>query len=254
MQELLDQGIIRKKDKLAIIGTADSKSLAPFGNTEWDLVGVNNLYAFAPPNTFQYWFEIHQFHFDGNNFFRRGKIDFRGKKVNDYLAELDSLGIPVFMQQKWPQIKNSVVFPWKPIVNKYGTYFTNTISWQIAWGLEMGYKKIGIWGVDMAVGEEYKAQRASCEYFIGLARGMGVEVYIPPEADLLKSRFMYAIQELQEDDFTKKCKMVIQKMGERQNQSAFARDQESKKVEQYTGAMSAVQEIMKIWETCRGKD
>lgn len=237
--------------KLAIIGTADSKSLAPFGNPEFDLVGVNNLYAFAPPNSFQYWFEIHQFTFDGTNFWRRGKLDFRGKKVNDYLAELDALNIPIYMQQKWPQIKNSVEFDWKGLVKKYGTYFTNTISWQTAWGIEQGYKDIHIYGVDMAVDTEYHHQRPSCEYFLGLAKGLGINIYIPPEADLLKSRFMYAIEELKEDEFTKKCKMIIAKMQERQNQSAFARDQENKKVEQYIGATSAVKEVMKIWESCK---
>lgn len=45
--------------------------------------------------------------------------------------------------------------------------------------------------------------------------------------------------------------MIIQKMNERQNQSAFARDQENKKVEQYIGATSAVKEVMKIWESCK---
>lgn len=254
MQELVDQGITRKTDKVAIIGTADSKSLAPFADESWSKIGVNNLYAFAPPNSFQYWFEIHQFAFDGTNFWRRGKLDFRGKKVNDYLAELDAMNIPIFMQQKWPQIKNSVVFPWKKIVEKYGTYFTNTISWQIAWAIEMGYKKIGIWGVDMAVDTEYHHQRPSCEYFLGLAKGLGIDIYIPSEADLLKTRFMYGIQELQEDDFSKKCKMIIAKMQERQNQSAFARDQENRKVEQYIGATSAVKEVLKIWESCKQKD
>ena len=50
---------------------------------------------------------------------------------------------------------------------------------------------IGVWGVDMATGTEYGAQRPSCEYFIGLLRGAGFDIRIPAGSDLLKTAGLY---------------------------------------------------------------
>jgi hypothetical protein len=47
----------------------------------------------------------------------------------------------------------------------------------------------------MANDIEYQSQRPSCEYFIGLARGKGIEVYVPPESDLLKCMYLYGFED-----------------------------------------------------------
>ena len=91
----------------------------------------------------------------------------------------------------------------------------------------------------MAVDTEYYWQRPSCEYFIGLARGMGITVYLPDDCDLLKTRFLYAIHEDQELAFSKKIKGMRKSMMLK-HQTAVARMKaEHQKVEQYVGAISA---------------
>jgi hypothetical protein len=49
--------------------------------------------------------------------------------------------------------------------------------------------KIGIWGVDLHCESEYAYQRPNLEYLIGLARGRGIKVFIPPHSALLSHAF-----------------------------------------------------------------
>ncbi len=260
MNELVKQKLTRQFDKVCICGTSDSKGLIPFHISDMEFWGVNNLYAFTPKTVqgFPYhrWFEIHQFQYDGKIYLRRGKRDFRGKAVEEYLRELNGLNVPIYMHPDNPPlpiIPNAVPFPVRDLTARFGTYFTNTVTWEICFAIMLGFKEIQIYGVDMAVDTEYYFQRPSVEWAIGLAMGLGIKVYVPPEADLMKTRFMYAIEEMKEAEFSLKCKNILQGMQERANNSAMARDMENRKFEQYQGAMQAVKEVMKIWESCKPK-
>jgi hypothetical protein len=59
--------------------------------------------------------------------------------------------------------------------------------------------KISLFGVDMAqttghvgTNQEYQHQRPSVESHIGIAQGLGIEWYVPPEADIMKCDRLYA--------------------------------------------------------------
>jgi len=241
----------RIKEKLCIIGCSDSKSLAPVTDPNYEFWGVNNLFLTFPDVPWTRWFEIHNIAFDGLNFSRRGSRSFRGLAVDTYITKLASLKCQVYMQKKWPSIKNSMKYPLTEVVAKYGRYITNTISCEIALGLYLGFKEIAIFGVDMAVGTEYAKQRPSCEYFIGLAKGMGINVILPDEADLMKNRFLYGFEEQKEDAFSKKVKHTIGAMQQRRQQAMMQRDMGAKQVEQYIGSEVALTEMLKIWDGCK---
>lgn len=53
---------------------------------------------------------------------------------------------------------------------------------------------IHVYGVDMATSGEYGGQRPSCEYLLGIARGRGIETYVPISSDLLKTTAMYGAE------------------------------------------------------------
>jgi hypothetical protein len=242
--------IERKKDSVAIIGCADSKNMAPFKDPAWDFWGVNNLFLTMPNQPWSAWFEIHDLTLNGKVFCRRGKPEFRGQNVNEYLAGIAKLSCPVWMQKQWPQVPNSIAYPLDDILKKFGNYFTNTISYEIALAIHLGYKTIAIYGVDMAIDTEYYWQRPSCEYFLGLAIGLGINIIIPDEADLLKARFLYGFNEPQEQAWTKKVRSQIESMQHRQQHAIQQLKMAEKQVEQYTGAIAAAQEQIKIWKTC----
>ena len=241
---------VKKKKKVAIVGCADSKDEAPFADKSFEIWGVNNLFYHIP--RWNRWFEIHTITKDANGeFMRRWVYDFRGQPVKQYLADLAKMPVPVMMQKTWPEIPNSRAYPLKEITDAYGRYFTNTISYQLALAIYEGYEVIHVYGVDMAVGSEWTHQRASCEYFLGIIKGMGRELYIPPTADLLKTRFMYAFEEKEIDDWMRKVNKMRQSMFGRMQEQQAVVEKGNKKIQQYIGAIEATNEIDKIWSEVR---
>jgi hypothetical protein len=246
---------IAKRDKVAIVGCAESKSMAPFQLPDtWEFWGVNNLHLTLPKAPWTRWFELHSITFDNIQYLRRGKPDFRGQPIQIYLESLNALNIPVYMQRPWNCCPHAVPYPLDAILKEFPRkYFTNTISWMIALAILEGFKEIGIYGVDMAVSSplraqnEYSHQRPSCEYFIGIAEGRGIKVHLPDECDLLKSRFLYAIDEPKENAFNKKLADMQKSMQHRLNEADNKERISNKQKEQYIGAISAINEIAKIW-------
>lgn len=238
-----------KREKLCIVGCADSKAFVPFDRKdEFEFWGVNNLYL-TLPGPYTRWFDLHTFGYDPVRriWLRRGQVDFRGQPVNKYIEQLNELNMPVYVQKPFPALPNGVIYPISEVLQKFGDYFTNTISYMLALGIMEGFKEIHIYGVDMAVDTEYFWQRPSCEYMIGFARGQGIGVYLPDECDLLKTRFLYGFHEIMELKFTKKLKAMKQAMIQRREKAMAKATMHQKQLEQYNGALSAAQEMDKIW-------
>lgn len=174
----------RLKSKLAIIGFTPSMFQAPWGDDSYEKWGCNALYAHdgQPPNgvpiaEFTRWFDIHE----------NGIIpDARWKAYQQ-------LGLPVYVQQTRDDMPNTIAFPRTDIERALDSrYFTSTIAWQLALALMMGFRRIEIYGVDMAQKDEYFFQRPCVEYWIGRAEGMGVEVEIARTSDLMSATHQYA--------------------------------------------------------------
>lgn len=249
--------------KIAIVGCSDHKHLAPWGNPEFEIWGVNNLFHSLTPEQMSNvgkWFEIHQLAHNGKNFIRRGSLDFRGQKVDDYMSDLAKLPVPVLMQQKWDAVPNSVEFPVQELMNFFKTdYFTNTISWEIAYALYLITKGeyapyIGVWGVDMATNTgsmfslpEYSHQRPSCEYWLGMCLGRGVTIEIPAESDLLKIRYLYGYQELEKSKWIKKKENTARALSDRMNKAAQQEQFAAIQKQQYIGALEMLKEMNK-WD------
>lgn len=94
---------------------------------------------------------------------------------------------------------------------------------------------------------EYHHQRPSCEYFLGIAVGLGIKIYMPPESDLLKTRFLYGFQEPLSSEWDAKCTNMIKAMKQRQAQAAQQQDMALRTVEQYSGAIRSAEELRKVW-------
>ena len=245
---------IQKREKVAIVGCAESKVHAPFDRPdEWEFWGVNNLHLTMPKAPWTRWFEIHNIEFRDGVYYRRGKKDFRGQPVQLYLESINALGVPIYMQRPWDAVPNAVQYPLPVVIKEFGNYLTNTISIMLALAMLEGFKTIGIYGVDMAVSSalraqnEYSHQRPSCEYFIGIARGRGIEVVIPETCDLLKTRFVYGFQEPQESAFNHKLIEMDQAMAQRQAAAEQKLKLSEQQFQQYIGARSAIKEVAKIW-------
>ena len=253
MEEKPREFVLPKKTKLAIIGCADSKDEVNFEDNDCEYWGVNNLFL-TMPRPWTRWFDLHTFTHDGTQWLRKTHAEFRTQPIDKYLIGLQALNVPVYMQAANPVVTNAVIYPINEMIQKFGTYFTNTISYQIALAITEGFQEIKIYGVDMAADSEYHHQRPSCEYFIGVARGMGITVYLPDTCDLLKTRFLYGFHEVQESAFDKKMSKMGKTMKERQKQAIGQMEEHKRQMEfyqrqvyEYNGAIAANQQTKIHW-------
>ncbi|MFH1730133.1 MAG: hypothetical protein ABIF82_00600 [Planctomycetota bacterium] len=169
----------KKTEKVVVLGYApSSRDLAPFKDESFEIWGVNELYLMVP--RVDVLFDIHGYEL------------MKSKARNPgHLKWLQESKIPIYMQKHFDDIPRSIEYPIDLMVKLWGDYYTNSISYMIALATFMEYKEIHIYGVDMATDLEYQVQRPSVEYFVGVAVGAGRTVYIPPQADVLKTTYLY---------------------------------------------------------------
>lgn len=193
--------------KIAIIGTAPSSmSMAPLGDRSWKIFACS-------PGTYptlshcDAFFELHRW--------EPGEIGQPATQKPwfspEYVAWMGKVPLVVWMANPVPEIPRSKALPVNDLLAKYGSYFfTSSIAWMLACAIEdiledreihgPGYiaanpDVIGLYGIDMAANEEYGYQRAGCQHFIELAATLGIQIYVPPESDLLRPMPLYGIDE-----------------------------------------------------------
>jgi len=206
---------VAKPTKVAIVGFAQtSNHLAPYDDPEYEIWGINEEYVLETLQTsdgrprWDRWFQLHKrWDFTRNNNANDPK-HFEWLKLQRAVEEG---GFPIYMQEHWDDIPASVPFPLDDVC-RYSRggrdgndgYFTNTISYLLAFaawsntpegkayfGRDEGFKRVEIYGVEMASGTEWEYQRPNLEYHIGMARAHGVEVILPEVCRIAQGR-LYA--------------------------------------------------------------
>jgi len=177
--------LVGAKKKICIVGFAPGKENAPYDDPSFEIWGCNEMHMTKEVKRIDVLFELHDL-----EWIKEGK---RWKEHYPWLC--NNKKIPVIMQKHFDEIPMSIPYPTQKITEEFGRYFTNTVSEQIAFAILIGAEEIHLYGVNMATDQEYGAQRPSCEYFVGLARGRGIKVYIPMESDLLKNFYVYGIED-----------------------------------------------------------
>jgi hypothetical protein len=250
---------VKEKDKVYIVGCAGTKDMIPWDDKDAEYWGVNNLYGVDLKGAhYDRWFEIHNLWQDKNGkMIRRGAFDFRGQPVLDYMKGLANLNCTIYMQKHWLNlVPMSVPYPIQEIIQFFTEkgfpidqcrYLTNTISYEIVLAIYLGFKEIHVWGVDMSMGTEWANQRPSCEYWLGVAAGMGIKVFVPSEGDILKTRFMYGFEEKQQDIWSSKMEKLRVDMKVKRMKLEQKRFEDERAIQQYIGGEQTLGEIKKIW-------
>jgi hypothetical protein len=171
--------------KIAIVGTAPStRALAPFGDPAWEIWGLNEAHGDVPQ--WDRWFDLHDL-----RPYRDPESPYHAHY--HWLARQAN---PVYVREPDPAIKAGVVYPKERIVARFGPYFfTSTVAWMMALAIDERADAIGVFGVDMAAGDEYADQKAGCRHFIQAARDSGIEVVIPAGSDLLLPPRLYGFDD-----------------------------------------------------------
>ena len=181
-----------------ILGSGDSgwgfqNRAFPEGSEVW---GVNNMPIKHPSVPWTRIFEVHKFSLKGDTWLRKGQEMFRDLSVNDYVDKLNASGIPIYVlpHEECP-FENAVVIPLDTLTKTYRYFFSTTLSYELALALEEGFTHIDLLGVDMTLSSEYRDQRPSVTYFIGLAEGRGVKVSLPETSPIVKNDYAYGLGE-----------------------------------------------------------
>lgn len=141
--------------KIIIIGKGAGWELAPLEGETW---GVNDLCFRRPVSV------IFNMHADGCNSLCN-KINAFAERTRTPLIKLDNY----------------------PLYEMHTDYFTNSISFMIAYAIREGATHIDMYGCNMQAGSEYAFQKPCVEYWIGYARGRGVEVNLSGSTNLMQS-------------------------------------------------------------------
>jgi len=110
------------------------------------------------------------------------------RKGATYPKWLQTNTVPIFMQEKYPEVPASHRYPKERILLEYGgarRYFKNHLSWMMALAFAEGATTIALFGINYSHGTEYMMQRGSAEYWLGRAEERGITLILPDECSLL---------------------------------------------------------------------
>jgi len=77
-----------------------------------------------------------------------------------------------------------VRYPMEQVTKEVGESIDSSVAYMLALAIAGGIDRVELYGVEMPAGSAYFWQRPNMEKMIGLARGEGMEVYIPPQSAL----------------------------------------------------------------------
>jgi len=226
---------MHEKDKIAIVGFGPSREKCPFDDDTFEIWGMNEIYEKVP--RLDILFELHD---------KRHMVEsFRNTSHWEWLQ---SSPIPIYMVKRFDDIPASVLYPFHEIVAEFGTYLTCQISEMVALAIYLNKKEIHLYGIDLfkgrGFGTEYTKQKASVEYFLGLAVGRGIKVYIPRESTLLKCSHVYGLEGADE------YRAMLARLWSKHEAAAKEKEKEIKKQEallnQSLGAMEVLEALQNI--------
>jgi len=194
------KGFLRKNDIAAVVGFATAtRGQAPWNNPKIDLYGLNEEYSWEDceenkdpdpqkrwwkqkPENISGWYQLHPY----ATFTR--KTNHNDPKHWEWLQKEHPF--PIYMQDKYPEIPSSVKFPIEDIYNEFLTpdgrkYFTSSVALIMGHLYLLGYKRIELYGFEMASNTEYYFQRPGASWMGGRLRARGIDLYVPPSGSFL---------------------------------------------------------------------
>ena len=174
--------------RLAIVAPGPSWVEAPWQDQGMEFWMINAMERHHPPRADR-WIELHPLCIPGY------------PEHAEQVRFLASVQVPVVMQAHFAAVPTSYPYPRERVIAEFGRYFRCTAAWALALALHEGagfrYREIGLYGIDFQ--PEYPdpqapKQRANVEYYIGLARGRGVEVMIASGSHLCREEGLYGFE------------------------------------------------------------
>ena len=195
---------VRPIKRVCVLGMAESsRHLAPFDDLSIPIWVINESYRHAGGDGkpwLKRWDRLFQMH---KTFDYRRPNNQNDPKHWEWLREQPGPGEagfkPIYMQEVDPEVPASVKYPKDEIVARFLPdyrrivdggeeqieYFGSSVEYMLALALYEDYDEIQIWGVEMASNTEYRDQRASGSFWLGVA-GQHAKLVLPANCSLLK--------------------------------------------------------------------
>ncbi len=244
------------KRNICIVGYTASRvhvnDLPREGDGAYEVWGMNNLHLYMPDMAADVWFDCHH---DSIIFEKNPDGTYKDPHHLEWMAGGGAM--PVFVMEPRPEWPGSVRFPADELLARpeLSGYFTNTVSWQMGLAISqlvgVPDAKIAVVGVDMATGTEYAAQRPSCEFYIGLAEALGIDIVIPGTSDLLKCASPYGLPPSpMAAKMRSQLEHLIMQRGEAQSQVNQAQQKAAEaqmRLHQTVGGIAQLEYFVNVW-------
>ena len=177
--------IFCQKDKLAIVGTAETMPMAPYNDKGYEIWAVSVCTTYPAFKRADLLFEMHN-----KSYWQKPEI----------IERLNKFDGPTYMMDHYKEIPKSVRFPIDELTKpEYRRDHTTSITYMLAWAyhsfLTTGKPfHVGLYGIHMASREEYTEQRPCCEYWLGRMEGAGMDILMAPGGSVLTSNGLYGYE------------------------------------------------------------
>jgi hypothetical protein len=163
--------------KITILGKGNGWKDAPNEDILW---GVNDVWKRRDVDVV---FNMHTY--QSNKEIFKSSVEY----VNKYQK-------PFVTLKEIKDVPTSIRFP---IEEMHTHYFTNSIAYMIAYALYRGVEEINIYGCGLDRASKYAKQKHNIEYWVGYARGCGINVVLHGKTELLavENGEMYGYNERQ---------------------------------------------------------
>lgn len=199
------------RKRIAIVGYTWHINQVPWNHPEWEIWGMNNLHHVVRPGNIDIpslgegvwsaWFDVHE---PGHDAAQKEWLEAEHPFPR-------FVHYPDRYERGVEAIPYEMLAQWATERGLRADYVTNSVSWELVWacyqldGVEGA--ELGVFGVDMAHQQEYSQQRPNCEYWLGIASGLGIKVTLPAESDLLAANELYGLEA--EHPITKKQRQLL---------------------------------------------
>lgn len=100
----------------------------------------------------------------------------------NFFERVRNYSVPIYTNRKYDVLgpKNEA-YPVEFVTLSFPIqYYTNVVCWMLALAILLEPREIKLWGVEMAIAEEYANERGGVEFWIGIAIGRGIHVQLSP--------------------------------------------------------------------------
>jgi hypothetical protein len=112
------------------------------------------------------------------------------------MAWIHCCPVPLYLTEPYPINPRARVYPLLDVRTHYLEYcelpyFASSFAYMLALAMHEGYHTIGLFGCDLDWGRERMVEHGNLAFWVGLARGLGHTVYIPPGSRFLVHPALY---------------------------------------------------------------